>query len=151
MTDLTDTLEKIIQQAALDGAMTEDAVAQFHTLVVERNALKDANVEWEENDKKLKKELETLAVDLDIAKGLNKVAAEAEMAMIEREQNITTLELTAKHQAERVEDHKDMVKLIFRNTVLKKGVMTPAGSHTDVNGASSSTYSDRNEVEEEEK
>ena len=63
MTELTDKLETVIQQAALDGALTKDAVSQFHSLVVERNALKDANEEWEENDKKLKKEVEKLVTD----------------------------------------------------------------------------------------
>ena len=151
MTELTDTLEKVIQQAALDGALTEDAVSQFHSLVVERNALKDANVEWEESDKKLKKDLEKLVGELDMARSLNKVAAEAEMAMIEREAKITKLECKAEHMEERVKDHKEMFTTVFRNSVLRKEVMTPASSHTEATGASHSTYSDRNTVEEEEK
>lgn len=148
MTELTDKLETVIQQAALDGALTKDAVSQFHSLVVERNALKDANEEWEENDKKLKKEVEKLVTDLDIARTLNKVAAEAEVAMIEREQKITTLELTAEHMEERVKDHKEMFSLVFRNSVIRKEVMTPAGSHTDATGASSQTFSEKNLVDE---
>ena len=150
MTELTDKLEKVIQQAALDGALTEDAVAQFHTLVKERDALKDANVEWEENDKKRKKEVQTLLAELDMAKALNKVAAEAEMAMIEREQKITTLELKAEHMEERVKDHKEMFTTVFRNSVIRREVMTPAGSHTESSGASHQTYSEKNTVDEKE-
>jgi hypothetical protein len=40
MSDLTDNLELLIQKAALDGALTQDAVAQFHTLVKERDAIR---------------------------------------------------------------------------------------------------------------
>jgi hypothetical protein len=148
MTELTDKLETVIQQAALDGALTKDAVAQFHSLVKERDALKDANVEWEEADEKNKKEVRKLVSELEISKALNKVAMEAEMLMIEREQKMTTLELTAAHQSKRVEDHVKMVELIFRNSIIRREVMTPASQHTEATGASHSTFSNKDVVDE---
>jgi len=151
MTELTDTLEKVIQQAALDGALTEDAVSQFHSLVVERNALKDANVEWEESDKKAKKEIQKLGERCDNMQQQILLNAERESELQKREKEITQLECTAKHMEERVEDHKEMFKTVFRNSVLRKEVLSPHHDHTDVNGASSSTYSTKEQVEEEKK
>lgn len=148
MTELTDKLETVIQQAALDGALTKDAVAQFHSLVVERNALKDANVEWEETDKKSKKEHATLSTSFSQVSTQLSDYQTRERELQEREQKITTLELTATHMGERVKDHQKMVELIFRNSILRKEVMTPAESHTEATGASHQTFSEKNVVDE---
>jgi hypothetical protein len=58
-----------------------------------------------------------------MAHGLNKVAAEMEAAIINREQHMTKLELEAKHQGERVADHQNMFGLVFRNAVLRNSVL----------------------------
>lgn len=131
MTELTEKLEKVIQQAALDGALTADAVAQFHSLVKERDALKDANVEWEEADEKHKKEVRKLVSELEISKSLNKVAMEAEMLMIEREQKMTRLEIEKECSDKRVEDHVKMVELVFRNLEVRRNVF-PVSPSTQI-------------------
>lgn len=122
MTELTEKLEKVIQQAALDGALTEDAVAQFHSLVKERNALKDANVEWEETDKKSKLECEQLS--RDIAKMTGKLGdyQTRERELVERETKVTRLEIEKECSDKRVEDHVKMVELIFRNLEVRRNV-----------------------------
>jgi len=122
MTELTDTLEKVIQQAALDGALTTDAVAQFHSLVVERNALKDANEEWEETDEKHKKEHAKLNAELEgtITKLHDYVTREREL--VERETKVTRLEIEKECSDKRVEDHVKMVELIFRNLEVRRNV-----------------------------
>ena len=149
MSELTDTLEKIIQQAALDGAMTEDAVAQFHTLVTERNALKDANIEWEESDKKLTKERDKIAEQRDNMQKQILLNAEREDTLTEREKAICRLECKAEHMEERVKDHKEMFTTVFRNSVLRKEVMTPNESHTEASGASHNSFFTKETLEEE--
>ena len=122
MTELTIELDRLIQKAALDGALTEDAVAQFHAVLLENGALKESLEGKERFEIERNRTMEKLETDLRIAQGLNEVAAKAEVAMIEREQNITTLELNAKHEAKRVEDHKEMFDKVFRNLEVRRNV-----------------------------
>ena len=123
--NLIEQLDNMIQKAALDGALTQDAVRHFHELVEANGTLTEELRDTEKERIRLVTECEKLREDLKVTRGLVKMAMEAEVAMIERELKMTTLELTAKHEAKRVEDHKEMVKLIFRNTTVRKEVMTP--------------------------
>ncbi len=122
MTELTEKLEKVIQQAALDGALTEDAVAQFHSLVKERNALKDANVEWEETDKKSKKAHEALNTSLSQVNTQLSDYQTRERELVERETKVTRLEIERECADIRVKDHINMVELVFRNLEVRRNV-----------------------------
>lgn len=150
MSELTEQLDKIIQQAALDGTLTQKAVDQFHSIITQNAALetKVASLETvvEERGKKISK----LEIDIGISKTLVELAAKAEVDMIEREKNITTLELTANFQEQRVNDHKKMVELVFRNSVLRKEVMTPTNSTVDQYGSRQTDFPNKDTVEEEE-
>ena len=151
MTELTDKLEKLIQQAALDGALTEDAVSQFHSLVVERNALKDANVEWEESDKQAKKEIEKLVERCSNMQKQILLHTEREAELEEREKKITEMEVREECTMLRIADHQEMFRVVFRNAVIKRDVLSPQYDFTDSNGSSRSSYPQKGEVEEEEK
>lgn len=122
MSELTTELDRLIQKAALDGALTEDAVAQFHDILAENEGFK---TQLETDVDKIKADalmIDSLKTDLRIAQGLNKVAAEMEASLINREQKMTVLEMQAKYELTRVEDHKEMVKLIFRNLEVRRNV-----------------------------
>lgn len=131
MTELTDTLEKVIQQAALDGALTTDAVAQFHSLVKERDALKEANEEWEESDKKSKKSHEALNTSLSQVNTQLSDYQTRERELEERETKMTRLEITKECADKRVEDHVKMVELVFRNLEVRRNVF-PVSPSTPV-------------------
>lgn len=132
MSDLTDTLEKVIQQAALDGALTADAVSQFHSLVVERNALKDANEEWEETDEKHKKDLEKITTQRDNMQQQILLHVERESELEERETQVTRLEIEKECAEIRVEDHVKMFELVFRNLEVRRNVF-PVQPATHIN------------------
>ncbi len=132
MSELTDTLEKVIQQAALDGALTKDAVSQFHSLVVERNALKDANVEWEETDKKSKQEHVTLNASFSQVSSQLSDYQTRERELVERETKVTRLEIEKECSDKRVEDHVKMVELVFRNLEVRRNVF-PVQPSTHIN------------------
>ena len=152
MTDLTDQLDKIIQKAALDGALTSDAVAQFHSLVKQCESQAEELRSLNKLNAELKDKREKLTGQLEIAKKLNQLAAEAEVAMIEREKQITTLELTAVHMKQRVTDHINMFTTVFRNSVLRREVMTPIeATRMDQGMSGQSGYASKDTVEEEEK
>ncbi len=152
MTELTDQLDKIIRKAALDGALTEDAVAQFHSLVKQCDAQAEELRSLNKLNSTLIDQKDKLTTELHLSQTLNKVAAEAEIAMMEREKNITTLELTAGFEAQRVKDHINMFTTVFRNSVLRKEVMTPIeATRMDQGMSGQSGYASKDTVDEEEK
>ncbi len=145
-------IEKAVQTAAIDGTLTKEAVDMFHGILEENEELKDVVEKKDRFEQERNKTVERLERDLSMAHALNKVAAEAEMAMVEREQKMTTLELTAKHMEERVTDHKEMFTTVFRNSVLRKEVMTPvsAGSVDQYGTRQGDVYPAKDTVKEEE-
>lgn len=152
MTILTDELEVIIQKAALDGALTQDAVAQFHALVTERDALKTELSSLRDDLSKKTKDCETLRLERDSARDIRGTFKARIESLDEREKEMTKLEMSAAHQAERVKDHKEMFTTVFRNSVLRKEVMTPVGAGPiDQYGTKQSdVYPSKDTVEEEE-
>jgi len=153
MSELTEQLDTMIQKAALDGALTKDAVKQFHELVEMGESLAEISLSQSREITDLKKRLTVANSKLDVANGLVKLAGEAELKMIEREAKITTLELTAKHEAVRVADHKEMFLTVFRNSVLRREVMTPIPGSSGVdqyNNPMPGGFVSKDTIEEEE-
>jgi predicted nuclease with TOPRIM domain len=151
MSDLTDNLEKLIQKAALDGALTEGAVDQFHSLVKERDALKDDNDTLNVRNKDLDERVTKLDARASAAEKCAEEWAGREQDLMDREGKCTELEIRKECAETRVEDHKSMVGLIFRNAVMKKGVMTPLpGLKADQYGTSHAPFAQKDDVEEEE-
>lgn len=151
MTELTDQLDKIIQKAALDGALTNEAVSQFHALVKERDALKEANVEWERNDKVTTKERDELRKRVSELDTCVQDWAGREQDLLDREGKCTELEIRKECADERVKDHQEMFRIVFRNAVIRKEVMTRSDNHVESNGASHNSYENKETLEEEEK
>lgn len=152
MTDLTDQLDRLIQKAALDGALTKDAVDQFHALVTQCDSQADELRKTNKINTDLIDSRDKIRIELDIAKKLNQLAAEAEVALIEREKFITTLTLNAEHQKQRVADHISMFQTVFRNSVLRKEVLTPVeAARMDQGMSGQGGYVEHGTVEEEEK
>ncbi len=150
MSELTDTLDKVIQKAALDGALTHEAVAQFHTLVKERDALKDANEEWERNDKVMTKERDELRKRVTALDECCQDWAGKEQDLMDRENKCTELEVRKECAEDRVKDHQEMFRVVFRNAIVRKEVMSRNDSHTESTGASHSSYETKETLEEKE-
>jgi hypothetical protein len=152
MADHLGEINKIIQKAALDGVLTEGAVKQFHEVLEANKVLTERS---ESLDKRLKDEASknvTLTGEKNALFAEMKVMS-ARLADVEaRETKMTELELIAKHQGQRVDDHKNMVALIFRNTTLKKQVMTPiaAVEPNQYNSCPSGGFASKDDVTEEE-
>ena len=123
MSELTIELDRLIQKAAIDGALTKDAVDMFHSVLEQNEELANDILTKSTTIVKMEKDVQELTSKLSIAQGLNKVAAEMEAAIINREQKMTELELTAKNEKQRVEDHQNMFGLVFRNAVLRNTVL----------------------------
>lgn len=149
MTDITKDLEKIILRAGIDGALTEEAVAQFHALIKERDALQIENKKLGERNTELDERVTSLAEQYNERQTRLQGWATREQELKDREEKCLRLELEAEYNLKRVEDHKSMVSLVFRNTVLKKQVVTPGSATIDQYGTRNSEFPDTTPVEEE--
>ena len=152
MSDLTQELDKLIHKAALDGALTPEAVAQFHSLVTqcdsqaeELRGLNKVNVELIDSRDKLKKKFDIMLSDA------NELATRA-AAIEEDENDHRDRKVMLKCANLRVEDHKEMFKVVFRNSVIRKGVMTPVmpGPVDQFGTKQGDTFPTKDDVEEEE-
>jgi hypothetical protein len=152
MTDLAQNLEKLIKKAALDGALTEDAVAQFDSIVKERNHLSEQLDYSEQHYKTEAEKCNRYHEQLATANKCLEEWAGREQDLLTREHECLEKELRAEYEAKRVEDHKTMFTTVFRNSVLRKEVMTPleAGEPNQYNSCPSGGYAQKDTVEEEE-
>ncbi len=152
MTDLTDSLEVLIQKAALDGALTADAVAQFHSLVTERDALKTDLEDLTKVHANVVVNRDALNEKMQAAVKCAEEWAGREQDLMDRENKCTELEIRKECADLRVLDHKEMFTTVFRNSVLRKEVMTPVGAGPiDQYGTKQSdVYPSKDTVEEEE-
>lgn len=151
MTDITQDLEKIILKAGIEGALTEEAVAQFHSLVKERDALKSENDDQSAIIKDHKQTIERLSEQYNENHTQLADWAKREQDLKDREGKCDHLEMEAKYQGLRVEDHKTMFTTVFRNSVLREQVMTSLpGLKADQYGTSHAPYAQKDDVESEE-
>ena len=149
MSELTDQLDKMIQKAALDGALTEDAVAQFHSLVTQCDAqakelrdLTKIHGEVMEARDKYKNRLDIMLKD---ANELSTRAAAIEEGEDEHRNRKVQLECANL----RVTDHQEMFRVVFRNAVIKRDVVTPGSSTFDQYNNKTDNFPDKTQVEEE--
>jgi len=151
MTELTEQLEVIIQKAALDGALTQDAVAQFHALVTERDAIKEELDDLKKVHENTRINRDALNEKLQAANTCAETWAGREQDLMDREGKCTELEIRKECADLRVTDHQEMFKTVFRNSVIRQGVMTPLpGLKADQYGTSHAPYAQKDDVETEE-
>ncbi len=152
MTDLTDSLEVLIQKAALDGALTADAVAQFHSLVTERDALKTDLEDLTKVHENVVTNRDALSTKCQAAVTCAEEWAGREQDLMDRENKCMELEVRKECADLRVIDHQEMFKIVFRNSVIRKGVMTPLDSSepNQYNSCPPGGMAQKDEVEEEE-
>jgi uncharacterized protein (DUF3084 family) len=149
MSELAENLEKVILRAGIDGALTEDAVAQFHALVKQRDALDVDNKRLDEKNTELEERIRDVSERYNKASTCAQEWAGREQDLMDREAKCTELEIRKECADLRVTDHQKMVELVFRNTVLKKQVVTPGSGTIDQYGTRNSEFPDTTPVEEE--
>lgn len=141
-------IQNAIEKAAIDGALTKDAIGQFNSLIEHTDALETNAIAVDKIVQRQEVQIKQITTELGIAQGLNKIAAEMEAGLILREKAITKLEAEAKHQAERVKDHKEMFSLVFRNSIIRKQVLGQQENYTEGSGATHSNYPVKEDLEE---
>lgn len=134
MTDEKNHMERIneiIEEVGRSNAFSAEAMQQFVELQTECSSLESTNKylrdKRTEAEEKLAKEKKSHEKTRNTVGDLNsQITAfhERNVELAAREAKITELELRSEYNQTRVTDHKEMVSLIFRNTVLKKTVAT---------------------------
>jgi len=115
-------IEVAIQKAAIDGALSEAAVEQFHSVIQKCDDLTDKCVKLERTNEDLKKSRDELNTSFNQTSSTLSDYQTRERELVERETKNLELKLKAEHESKRVEDHKDMVKLVFRNLEVRRNV-----------------------------
>jgi len=127
MTDMMNDIGKAIQKAALDGALTEDAISQFNEMV------KD-NAQYVKDIDKLEKDAErqsdviaAIQRERDDARTVRDELIKRQDDLTEREKKMTELELQAKHEATRVADHRFFIETVFKPAAMRTEVWGSRG------------------------
>lgn len=118
-------IKKIIDKAGIDGALTEDAIKYFNNTVIDNRELKEDNKLKATELENKSEELNSYATRCNVLKNENDAWKTREGDIVQREKQMTILELTAKHESKRVQDHKDMFDKVFRNIETRRNVFTP--------------------------
>lgn len=152
MPDLAQELEKIILKAGIDGALTEDAVSQFHALVTERNALRDELKDTKRREDVANENNQRLSREITEVTDMLNAWATREKDLKDREEKVLRLELTAEFQEKRVNDHKEMMKTVFKPYHMRKSVYenNTEPSNDQYGGTVSTTKSKDTTVKEDE-
>jgi hypothetical protein len=124
MSDLGKDLEKLILRAGIDGALTEDAVAQFHALVKQRDALDADNKRLDDANTELAERITSVTEMYNDRQNQLQGWATREQEIKDREEKCTRLEVEKECADKRVTDHQEMVRLIFRNPVTHRQIPT---------------------------
>jgi len=125
MSNTVDQIQKIIQKAGIDGTLTEEAVGFFNKTI---EKLKSLKVELEESKRiyeSLNKNFNGKCEQLEKVTAALKAYNDREDELETREKEMLKLELTAQYERERVDDHKEMFNVVFRNIEVRRGVFTP--------------------------
>lgn len=122
MTDLTQQLDKLIQQAALDGALTKDAVELFHDLVKENDGLRASLKESEKNLEQSVKTRDILRSERDQARQDRDMLAKFHKDVEDREKKMTQIEVSLEYEQKRVVDHKHMMETIFKPHTVRESI-----------------------------
>lgn len=152
MSELTIELDRLIQKAALEGALTQDAVAQFHAVLTKCDAQTDKINELDKALADVREERDRIATQRDNMQKQVLLDAERVNELEEREKKITEMEVREECTMLRIADHQEMFRVVFRNAVVRKEVMTPVeGLKADQYGTSHAPWAQKDTVEEEEK
>ena len=145
-------IDRIIKQAALEGTLTEDAIGYYNGLIKLAEEKKAECKALTERVERLDAERAALAGEKAQLQTAVHEWATRETELKDREEKVLRKEIEAEFNEKRVADHKEMFKVVFRNSVLRKEVMTPVDQPepNQYNSCPPAGYPQKDTVEEEE-
>ena len=154
-----DKISEIISELSTKSTFSADAMHQFLQLKDEADGLEFTNNYLRRNNKELEEQIKDVEVVLERTRdAVGDLTSELdhyrkrEGELLDREAQMTRHEMTAMYEEKRCEDHKEMFKIVFRNAVIKRQVMTPleAGTPNEYNSCPAGGFAQKDELEETE-
>jgi predicted RNase H-like nuclease (RuvC/YqgF family) len=134
-----ENIQSIIDELAATNSFSAGAMAQFTKMKDELDAaehtikyLRRNNTEKDEELKDAKDEVRAANEEISRMYALEQEWHKRNSELCDREQQITRLEMTAQNESQRVTDHQEMFKVVFRNAIIRREVMTdPTAGYSD--------------------
>jgi uncharacterized protein (DUF342 family) len=141
-----EVLQSAIQGVLTEKALSAEAIEAVKVLIEENKGLKEQAATMMENFDALQDQCRSLRdVNLELVSRESAVSAR-ELAVRVRENKADLLDLTVEYERKRLEDIKQVVSLVFKNSSLKKQVFSnvpvavpTSGYTTSLNGSSTET------------
>lgn len=150
MSELLEQFQDLLNNDAVKSSLTASALRQIDDIIDEASELKEKYAALQDKYDTKVKHQERTALELVNANDELDAFRNRHEELLDREKKITELELTAKHQTKRVDDHKAMVELVFRNVDIVRnqlGHIPVINKMSDGTSFSSTEYSDTTETE----
>jgi seryl-tRNA synthetase len=123
--ELLQELERVVKKAAIDGVLTEEASNQIKQTIEENKSLNTKVKSIKDQLKESEAKRNDQDSKLNVLRNKVQEYNNRETELCDREDKMTQIELEAQYERERVQDHKDMMALIFRNIETRRNVFTP--------------------------
>lgn len=150
MSDINTKINAIIQAAAIDGTLTQSAISQFNTLVEDYEELHDKYKVQLKGNEAVKKDRDEIRKERDSAVAECNDYIKRDADLCEREAKMTEMEVREECTKLRIADHQEMFRVVFRNAVIKRDVVTPGSASFDQYNSKTDNFPDKTPIEEEE-
>lgn len=120
MSELQQKITELVTTAAKESILSPEAMIEITSIVTDYESAKELNLSLGKTIAKLETTAKEARSQILRLEGREASIAIREGECTTREEKMLTLELTAEYQGKRVEDHREMVKLVFRNQVFKE-------------------------------
>jgi predicted RNase H-like nuclease (RuvC/YqgF family) len=129
MNKLSDQISKLINEQSASGVLTPSVLKQMNEISEDSIKISEQNRALREELDKAKAEIKNVNKAYDLMSEDFKKLKDREQSLLDREKEITKLELRAEYEAIRVADHASMFSIVFRNTEIRRTVLGSAVAH----------------------
>jgi len=127
--NVLEKIDTILKEAAASGTLTIEALSHIQKIRDESALLEKSNQNLTAKIEAVQSHRDSLKCELEKLREENAAFRSRQIEVREQAKANFGLELKAQHAAERVTDHINMVKLIFRNAELRKTMYGEAPQH----------------------
>jgi len=145
-------MNEVLKDVVQDAALTTEMLENIRQLIADNETMEKLNKSLNDDNNKLSMDLKSATDRARVLVTQNYVFMDREEQLQKRELKADLIDMYAEHQKQRVEDHKEMVALIFRNTRHMESVSRNDSGviphHIDQYNNSLGGYVDRQQVSE---
>lgn len=118
-------IKRVLDKAGIDGTLTDNAAEYFNDALKQNKEMKSKIIKLEGDVASRSERIKDVERENEQVLTQNNVWLARESELKTREEEMLKLELVAEYEAERVKDHKEMFKIVFKNLETRRNVFTP--------------------------